>query len=269
MFNFNKLNSKQGKKFPTLKILAIQEGKNTKLIHLLGCSILIFSLLHLAYLLIHCQFFDPQAETLAIGRAIESVWTVLLGFILIFYPPKKYSFKFQKFKILSRLSWLALCLGIFYLLTLFPLLNNGIIIAENNRILAREEIQIQTLQLKQFEQRLVGLNSINSPQFWPEHTSQNVAIYSPEQFRDKLIKTLRERCDRLEQKLTQQLRAQQINLIKITLKLTLGAIIAGTSLILIWKWLEEGRDRRANSAGKFQFLKAMHNSKNMSKIKKL
>ncbi|MGF1486665.1 MAG: HpsJ family protein [Prochloraceae cyanobacterium] len=269
MFNFNKLNSKQGKKFPNLKLLAIHEGKNTKLIHLLGCSILIFSLFRLAYLLIHCQFFDPQAETLAIGKAIQTVWTVLLGFILIFYRPKKSSIKIQEFKKLSRLSWLALCLGIFYLLTLFPLLNNGIIIAENNRIIAREEIQIQTLQLKQFEQRLVSLDSVNSTRFLQLNKSPKFSIYSPEQFRDKLIKTLQERCDRLEQKLTQQLRAQQINLIKITLKLTFGAIIAGTSLILIWKWLEEGRDQRANSAGKFQFLKAMHNSQNMSKIKKL
>lgn len=242
MLNLLKSKSERVAETSSEMLAARQERDNTKIINLVGYVFLILTLLDIVFLLIHPQFFNPQWEMKTMGRTIESVWAILLGFILIFYRPKIFSIKLQQLKHLYRLSWLALFLGIFYLLTIPLLVNDARIIAKNNRIQSQKQIYQQTLQLNQFEQKLNRSSDANLTQFLqPNNSSQQVAIESPEKLRDKLTKTVREKREKIEKQLSDRLRSQQMNLIKITFKWSIGAIIAGTSLILMWKWTKSIR----------------------------
>ena len=237
----NPLKSKSKQASESSAILAIQVRDNTKIINLVGYVFLILTFLDLVHLLIHPQFFNPQWEMRTMGKTIETVWAILLGFILIFYRSPDRSIKLQELQNLSRLSWLALFLGIFYLLMIPLLANDARIIAKNNRIQSQQQIQQQTLQFKQFEQKLTNSSDAKLTQFLQPNNSQKFSIESPEKLRDKLINSVREKRDRIEKQLNKQLQAKQINLIKITIKWMIGAIISGVSFILMWKWTKSIR----------------------------
>ncbi|MDJ0724335.1 MAG: HpsJ family protein [Prochloraceae cyanobacterium] len=216
--------------------LAERERERAKIINLVGYVFVILTLLDLGYLLIHPQFFNPQWEMRTIGKAIETVWAILLGFLLIFHLPETTSIKPQKFKQLSRLSWLAFAIGIIYLLMIPMLGNNARIIAKNNRAQSIQLIERKTLQFKQFEQKLSGTSNANLAQFLQFKESDKMTIKSPEKLRKKLIKDVRGKREKIENQLKKQLLIKQKNLIKVTLKWTIGAIISGVSFIMMWKW---------------------------------
>ena len=236
MLNSLKLKSKQAKNTESLETLAIQDRDNTKIINLVGYAFSILSLLDLVFLLIHPQFFNPQWEMRTMGKIIETVWAALLGFMLIFYRPQGQTIKLRQLKKLSFLSWLALSIGILYLLMIPLLANNARIIYQNNQKQSLQQIEQQTRQLKQFKQKLNNSSDDRLTELFQPKQSPKIPLESPEKLRNKLLKTVLEKQEKIENKLKKQLQLKQTSLIKITLKWTIGAIISGVSFILIWKW---------------------------------
>lgn len=236
MFSLLKSKSSVNKASEYVTIATEAKNQIAKNINLVGYVMLILTLLDLGFLLIHPQFFNPQWQMNTMGKTIETVWAALLGFILIFYRPQAERIKLQELRKLSILSWVALFLGIFYLITIPFLIVDARKISVNDRNIHAQQIELETAQLKQFEQKLIGASDANLTNFLQPNSLANLKIDSPEKLRDKLIKTIKDKQQEIIHKFDKQLQSKRNKLMKITSKWIIGAIVGGVSFILVWKW---------------------------------
>ncbi|MDJ0531691.1 MAG: HpsJ family protein [Xenococcaceae cyanobacterium MO_207.B15] len=226
------------------KILnAIVEQKSSKIINLVGYTILFLVLLDYAALLISPKFFNPVWGWETAGKLVETVWAPLLGFLFIFYRRDQDLIKPRELTFLSLLSWLALILGTIYLLIAPVLIGNAFRINRSQKAQVTNQISQQKTQVQQYSQKLeqVSKEQLNNLLQAYQQQAPDIAISSSQQLKENLLTQINQRQQTAQKQLQNNFSQQKINLIKTTFKWLIGAIISGVSFILIWSYTQWAR----------------------------
>ena len=219
------------------------KANSGSLIHRVGYAILALACLDYLMLLIPPQFLQPIWEFETIGKFVELVWAPLLGYILIFYRQEQNLSNRRELRILSILSWLALGLGILYLIMIPLLVNNSIRIYQGYQAGAINQLDLQSTQTEEVKQQLnqatpEQLESIISQ----DNQTETELDSSPGQIKDKLITRLEKYEQANKDQIKTALQEKRNSLLKVSIKWTIGAIIAGVAFILVWQSTAWARD---------------------------
>ncbi len=220
-----------------IEITEAVENRAFALLRFIGYILLLFSLIDYLAILIPPRLTDPSWEFQTIGQVVDHVWSPLLGMTFIFLYNQASIVSFKQLSILRFLSWVALPLGIAYLLLLPLGINNSLTLYKNiNAQFTNQQAQ----QQEQVQKIIEKLNATNSPQELnnlartlnlPSEAESN---QSPQDLKNKLSQQI--------QTVTQNASAtantaktQQIkNLIKNAVRINLGVIISGVCFITLW-----------------------------------
>lgn len=209
-----------------------QEG-STMMLRCVGYGLLILALFDIVEMFVPPNFMNPAWEFQTIGALVERVPVPLIGFALVFYGEMN-SRKRWEFPVLKLLSWLALVLGIIYILSV-PL---GVINAARlQRQSARQINTASTQQIARAQQVEKQLDLATPEQINNLLKRQGHSSETKEP--DKLKQQLLAEVSQAKQKIKNQAKAAESNrglsLLKKAVKWNLGAVVAGILCINIWK----------------------------------
>lgn len=222
---------------------ALVEQRSYLLVRLLGYGLLVFSLFDYLYIVIPPHLTDPVWEFETIGALVEHVAAPLLGLLFIFYRHQGYVSGREK-QLLRALSWGSLLFGLLYLLML-PL---GI--ADTWRIYNRSNTQIASQlsqQAQQFKQTKGQLNQATDKQLQQLAASlagRSPAGSSPAGVKNQFLAQIIQAEQSMQAQADQVRTTQNRTLIKNSVKWNLGALVAGTLLIWIWRLTSWARKSR-------------------------
>jgi hypothetical protein len=226
-----------------IEITEVIQNLSFPLIHFLGYILLIFSLIDYLAMLIPPQLTNPVWEFQVIGQMVDHVWSILLGLTFIFLYNKGSIIKPRQIGILKFLSWMALLIGIFYLLMLPLGINNSLTIYKN---LNNQFINQQGQQQEQLQTVSERLNATNSPQQLnnlarmlnipnAEGSSQ-----SPQELKNKISEQIQRAAQTSSAAANAAKKEQTRNLVKNSVRINIGTILSGVCLITIWnmtRWI--------------------------------
>ena len=214
-----------------------QEG-STMILRCLGYGLLVLALFDVVEMLVPPNFMNPAWEFQTIGALVERVPVPLIGLAFVFYGEMNFRKRWE-FPVLKVLSWLALVMGVIYILSI-PL---GVINAA--RLQRQSSTQINILSKQQINRA--------------EQVKKQIDLATPEQI-DNLLKRqgrslelepekLKQRLlgevSQAKQKIKSQAKATEssrgLNLLKKAVKWNLGAVVAGILCINIWKGTDWAR----------------------------
>ncbi len=234
---------KSKKPTSTKKLNLVVEQRASKIINLVGYTILLLALLDYGILLISAKFFNPIWGWETAGKLVEMVWAPLLGFLLIFYRRNQDLIKPLELRLLSILSWSALLLGTIYLSIAPVIIGNALRINNNQKAQITGQISQQKSQVQEYSQKLNQATNEQLNNLLQTYVQQapNIAISSPEKLKENLINQIKERQETAQEQIQSNFSGRQLNLFKTTFKWFFGTIISGICLILIWKYTEWAR----------------------------
>lgn len=229
-------------KFPKLPIAnkQIQLSKETVEIQpfivlpFVGYIILIFSLIDYVEILWPLQLTNQVWEFQTISQLVDHIWSPLIGLAFVFIQ-KEHISRFQ-LQVLNFLSWLSFFLGVLYLLMLPLGINDTINIYNTNITQIVNQVAQQKEQFSRLGEQLNIANPAELHKLDKIINSQKItpSNYSPEQLKNKLsqqLETLKSEAASNGKKAQKDLTN---NLIKRAIKVNLGIILSGVSLIVLW-----------------------------------
>lgn len=231
--------------------------KGASLINQIGYSILLFSAIDFAVILIPFRVTNPAWELEAIKQLINQAIVLLVALVLVFYRPMNISRKLTKL-VLAALSWLSLVLGIIYLLLLpLAMVNVGrVTLIQQNNLNNRltQEQRVFDEQAKRVsrpgitEQELQGWAQIArlTPASLARDKAANISL------QQSILNQFQAGREATTQRTQQNLSSLQKQSLKETISIILRGLIVAVSLIWIWfssgwarKSLKKSRRRKA------------------------
>jgi hypothetical protein len=214
-----------------------KEWRSVALLRLVGYALLFLSLVDFVNIFIPPRFTNPIWEFQIVGELVEKMPVPAIGFAFIFFEKEKYRKDVEEI-ILKVLSWMALALGILFLL-LIPLgINNTLRINNINNIQANNQLSQRLTQLQQINEQLNQatseeeinklFNNLNVQGRPPE-------INSPQALKSRVLSEINTAQKQVQINTETARKSQQLNLLKSSFKWNLGALIAGVLFIYIWK----------------------------------
>ena len=215
----------------------IVERKSYQLINLAGYTILALVFFDYLTMFIPPKLFNPSWELETIGKAVEIVWGPLLGLILVFYRRQQDPVKRGELKLLSLFSWLALILGIVYLLAAPLLITNTFRIMGTNHAQMARQLETQNNQVEQFSQQLERASDNQLGAFWLKYQwrTPEFSATSPQEIKQTILQKIDKEKQKTRETVEQNFAKKRLSLVKMTVKWVLGTLIAGISFITIWK----------------------------------
>ncbi|ARV61869.1 hypothetical protein BZZ01_27510 [Nostocales cyanobacterium HT-58-2] len=209
-----------------------QQGSMT-IVRVLGYGLLLLALFDIIEILVPPNFMNPLWEFQTIGTLVERVPVPLIGIVLVFFGELHSRTKWE-FPILKFLSWLTLLFGIFFFL-LIPLgLTNTIRLNTQNAAQMKTVSNQQISQAEQLEQQVSKASPEQIDNFFKSQGRQ-VDGKSSQELKNQLLSEVSKAKEQIKNQAqtTQSLRG--LKLIKTSAKWNLGALVAGTLFISIWK----------------------------------
>lgn len=214
-----------------------KEWRSVGLLRLVGYALLFLSLVDFVNIFIPPRFTNPIWEFQIMGELVEKMPVPAIGFAFIFFAKYKYRKDVEEI-ILKVLSWMALALGILFLL-LIPLgINNTLRINNINNIQANNQLSQRLTQLQQINEQLnqaTSAEAINKLFNNLNVKGRPPEINSPEALKSRVISEINTAQKQVQTNTEVARKSQQLNLLKSSVKWNLGALIAGVLFIYIWK----------------------------------
>ena len=163
------------------------------------------------------------------GKIVETIWAPIMGFAFIFYRRGGTTIGGKELGLLFWLSRLTLLLGILYLLMVPLLVVNTIRIHELNRARLIAQFENNDNQIQQVQEQLDSVSE------------EELTARFPNSNKEDLLAQLKQDQNNVEEQAQSADKEQQLNLINLTVKWGLGAILGATSLILIWRYTSWAR----------------------------
>ncbi len=210
----------------------------------IGYILLAFSLIDYIAILVPLQLTNPLWEFQTIGQLVDHVWAPLLGLALVFFLPTKSYLSNLEIYLLRFLSWCSLILGIFYLLMVPLGINNSITINDGAMAQITSQTTQQTEQIDKLNQQLQSATTLEqlNPIAQIVNPSVKTATTNPQDLKSQLTEQIATAKNNLLTAANSAKSQQKLNLIKNSLKVNIGAILAGVSLIGCWnltRWVRE------------------------------
>ena len=215
-----------------------QEG-STIILRCLGYGLLILALFDVIEMFVPPNFMNAAWEFQTIGALVERVPVPLIGFALVFYGEMN-SRKRWEFPVLKLLSWLALVMGIIYILSI-PL---GVINAarlqrqSSNHINAVSKQQMARAQQVKKQLDLATPEQINN---FLKRQGGSLETQEPGQFKQQLLGEVSQAKQKIKNQAKVAESSRGLTLLKKAVKWNLGAVVAGILYINIWKGTDWAR----------------------------
>lgn len=216
-----------------LQDFALSQQGSMTIVRVLGYGLLLLALFDIIEMFIPPNFMNPAWEFQTIGALVERVPVPLIGLVLVFFGELHSRTKWE-FAILKVLSWLTLVFGILFFLLIPLALTNTI------RLNTQSVAQIQTVstkqasQAEQLEQQVSKASPEQISNFFKSQ-GRKIDGKSPDELKNQLLSEVSQAKKQIktQAQATQSLRG--LSLIKTSAKWNLGALVAGTLFISIWK----------------------------------
>lgn len=209
------------------------------LIRVIGYVFLAFFLFDFIDTLIPLRLTNPTWEFQTFGALVEKVPVLFLAYAMI-YLGRNFGRKPLEQFLLSLITWLALILGLFYLLMIpISIINTNRLLTLNHQQTLQLDIQIA--QVKKAQTNLKTTNTQSElQQILSRDLGNNSAI--PKLENPEQVKTLKNRLSTVisdgELKLKEQaqsLKDVRLELFKKSVKWNLGSLVSAALLFYIWK----------------------------------
>jgi hypothetical protein len=236
-----------------------QTPQDIPVLRYIGYTVLVLSGMDYISIFIPPKFTDAAWELQTATLLVERVVVPLIGLALVFYGAKAQRSKWEN-RVLSSLSWAALCVGVLYFFLPPLLISVNVRIDQQLNTQVTSQIDQQTELLRLVEQRLPAANSD------PVVNGLFTRITGAPPPADFLAKPLPERKQILQKQLAKakpEVRKKieatvgdrKMTLFRTTVKLLLGALISGFSFIYIWYLSRWVRPEPSASADDFKTLR--------------
>ena len=215
-----------------------QEG-STIILRCLGYGLLILALFDIVEILVPPNFMNPAWEFQTIGALVERVPVPLIGFAFVFYGEMN-SRKRWEFPVLKLLSWLALVMGIIYILSI-PL---GVINAARLQKQSSSQInQVSKQQMARAEQVKKQLDLATPEQIndFLKRQGRSSETQEPGKFKQQLLGEVSQAKQKIKDRAKATESSRGLTLLKKAVKWNLGAVVAGILYINIWKGTDWAR----------------------------
>ncbi|MGB7416984.1 MAG: HpsJ family protein [Thermosynechococcaceae cyanobacterium] len=213
---------------------------SVRLLNWIGYGFLIFALFDVIATIVPPNFTNPVWEFSFVGNLVERVAAPLIGFGLVFLGGQVRRPKWERL-ILKILSWLALLIGLLYLLLIGLGVSSTVRIdRDNNQQITVRARQTKT-QLEQVQSEFQAANTVEKMEtLLGRLDSQGRA---PEIANDEQFQTAKEQfgkfIDQGQKRLSGQVettrKTQRLGLLKNSLKWNLGALLSSALFISIWR----------------------------------
>jgi len=205
------------------------------LIRFVGYALLGLSLFQCFDILVPLSFTDPVWEFYTQGKLVELTTILFLSLLLIFCR-REGNVRKSEMRLLKFLSWCCLVLAIFYF-CMIPLgaINSARIIERNESYVAyqlaqqNQKVGEAKTQIKESSEEQIA-NMLSSLK------QKNPKLQlNEQQFRNQLIQQVSQQEEQIKQQAETKNSSQKLKLLKESIKWNLGAALAGTLFILLWR----------------------------------
>lgn len=215
------------------------EQRSSKIINLVGYAILILVLLDYVFLFTSSQLFDSAWAYNTAGNLVENVWGVLLAFVLVFYRRDQEIIQPKESFFLKIISWLTLAMGITYFMIIPVIIGGNFRINRNHKSQITHQVNLQKTQVELYNQNLqqADENQLNRllQQYQEEQNLSNIGGNSTNEIKTQLLAKVKQQQAIAEKQLQAEFSKNKTDLLKRTIKWSVGAIISGMCFILIWR----------------------------------
>ncbi|HAZ44206.1 MAG TPA: hypothetical protein DDW76_31645 [Cyanobacteria bacterium UBA11369] len=213
------------------------EWRSVALLRLAGYGLLLLSLFDYINIFTPPRFTNPVWEFQVMGEMVEKMPVPLIGFAFVFFGKDAYRKDLEEIAI-KVLSWLALVLGIMFLL-LIPLgVNNTLRIDNFNNLQLNNQLNQGLAQLQQVNDRLSSATSdaeINNALRNFNFQGRLPEIKNPQELKNRVLSDISNAKKQLQMQTETTRMNQKITLLKNSVKWNLGALISGVLFIYVWK----------------------------------
>jgi len=216
-----------------LQAFAFSQQGSMTILRSLGYGLLLLALFDIVEMFVPPNFMNPAWEFQTFGALVERVPVPLIGLVLVFFGEMHSRSKWE-YPTLKLLSWLTLLFALLFFL-LIPL-GVGNTLRLNNQ----SATQISTLskqKISEAEQVEKQLNQATPQQIDNFLKSQGRSLdgKNPEELKTQVLSQVSQAKKQIktQAEATQSLRG--LTLIKSSVKWNLGALVAGSLFISIWK----------------------------------
>lgn len=229
------------------------EGSFISLFRWVGYGLLLFTVFDFVDTLIPPQLTNPVWELQTVGALVERVPVPLLGLALIFFAEATSKDRGGK-PVLKALSWVALGMGVFYLVLIPLTLSNTWRINQQTNAQAAAQVGQQMAQIQQVRSQLNNATPQELNQLLSRFNQQSQAnLQTTGQLKQQLAAQLAQAETNIKTQSAAAKAKARLTLLKDAVKRTLGALVSGVLFIRIWSlthWARRkpSRTRRAQSA---------------------
>lgn len=213
------------------------EWRSVALFRLAGYGLLLLSLFDYINIFTPPRFTNSVWEFQVMGEMVEKMPVPLIGLAFVFFGKDAYRKDVEDI-VLKFLSWIALLLGIFFLL-LIPLgINNTLRINNLNNFQINSQLNQGLNQLQQINDKLSSATSddeINNALRNFNFQGRLPDVKNSQELRTRVLSDLSNAKNQLQTQVETNRMNQKISLVKNSVKWNLGALIAGALFIYVWK----------------------------------
>jgi hypothetical protein len=214
-----------------------QQFFTISLVRLVGYGLVAMTAIDFLSIIMPLQLMNSAWELQTIGAFVERIPVPLLGIVFIYYGERCYRSPIER-SLLKWFSYLSLTLAISFLLMVPLSINNTIRINIGNNAVINRELFAKTEQIKNVKDKIKAANSpeeLRAIVQQPFYRAKIADSTNVQEIKDTIFKDLKNTEDKLRAE-GEQIRSQKRgDLLKNSIKWSLGALIASCMFFFIWK----------------------------------
>lgn len=208
-------------------------GKAIAGLRVIGYGILVLCLIDLVDILYPFQAFNSEWEFNTVGGLVERVGFPLVGFGLIFIGEESNRSKFERF-LLKPLSWALMVYAIAYWV-LAPIgVSSAWRIHNQNNAQLVSQLSQQREQVKAAQAQIQKLTDEQMKALVQRSTGGEVQNFNADEFRKRQIENIATTAQQAETQAKVAVEQRSKNLLKKSIKWTLGSVISGAVFLYLW-----------------------------------
>lgn len=211
--------------------LAESHPATIRLVRWTGYVLLLLSLIDLTAIVIPFNFSNASWELQTIGAVVERIPLPLLGIVFIFFGGQILRSPLER-GVVWLLSWLCLPAAVLLLLLAPLALGNTVRINQQTTAQLSSQYAQQMEQIDQFESQISQATADDIQNFLQ---AQGVELDSATVPRDQAVQEIKQVRQQLYTNYEQGKTTQRTNLLKGSIKWSMGALISSFFLVYIWR----------------------------------
>jgi hypothetical protein len=222
-----------------LKQFSLNTYRSVFLVHWIGYGLLAFWVFDICFLIFPSRVTDPNWFFACLERIVESAPILLVGFVLAFFGERKPRLEWE-FRVLKFLSWGTILLCSLFILLIPSTILVGVQVAQSNQASTSRTLQSQGSQIQALQANVENANSPAEVRVaadllgLSEKNSANISIQQDlPTVKADILRRLKIQDNFLRNRERDKLTGRNLSVLKRSVKIILGALMATGLLFLI------------------------------------